>query len=109
MSADSSRLNVLMCKSNLLRLQNDLHGHDAHRSDVTQVVLCVPSLYGQGGLLLDDLQGEYTTGWTGSGASKSDKKVRPVDRHALICRLLIRSFYNRSAYVFEFRSQNKFY
>jgi hypothetical protein len=21
-------------------------------------------------------QGEYTTGWTGSGASKSDKKVR---------------------------------
>lgn len=25
---------------------------------------------------LNLLKGEYTTGWTGSGASKSDKKVR---------------------------------
>jgi hypothetical protein len=64
--SDLSKLNVLMCKSfiSLIFTVNS-----------TQAVPYVCNLQLSIYISLKGRQGEYTTGWVGTGASKSDKKV----------------------------------
>lgn len=76
MADSQKKLNVLMCEFvyNRHRLDAQLNSHQAAR-----YVLCPSTAT----TVLRHQQGEYTTGWTGAGASKSDKKVSTCNAYIL--------------------------
>jgi hypothetical protein len=71
----TSKLNLLMCehKSTIQSYLSIVSYHRWHGKQASAQCALVPT--GTSDLNISFPQGEYTTGWTGSGASKSDKKV----------------------------------